>query len=271
MDDHNRQTPPIPEHHSRPACARRLEGEDHRCARCYVALTCRSNGECRWHQRRPCLQDSAPARERPMPMKMQHERFESRIRKVDECWLWMGPVNRHGHGTMKVGSRTDGTRKSVNVRRWAYRFYNAPIEPGIVVFADCRTRGCVNPDHLKTGTRSQCQARYHRLGLIKTGNVAHFPKDQFGENNPATKLPDAAVQSIRAQKGKTKQIVLALRHHVSEATISLIWRNKSRTRATPQRFASSKGLTTQGTIRPPARIEEADISNQGEYPCSIRS
>lgn len=70
------------------------------------------------------------------------------------CWPWQGKLDKDGYPRrMRVGSRTDGTRRSVRVHRWLC------IETGMVIADDmvpdhlCRNRACINPKHAEPVTR----------------------------------------------------------------------------------------------------------------------
>ena len=44
------------------------------------------------------------------------------INKTSGCWEWQGS-KRNGYGRMIIGSRTDGTRKSVSTHRLSYELH----------------------------------------------------------------------------------------------------------------------------------------------------
>lgn len=80
------------------------------------------------------------------------------------CWVWQGATIKPsktgtgGHGVMFVGSRTDGSRRQVYVHRVAYEFFIGPITEETVDHVyerGCRSRACVNPDHLEAVSRKE--------------------------------------------------------------------------------------------------------------------
>lgn len=75
------------------------------------------------------------------------QRFMAQIQAAESgCLLWTGAQNApgdRGYGTFSV----DGRR--VYVHRFAYERAKGPIPKGLTVDHLCRTRLCVNPDHLE--------------------------------------------------------------------------------------------------------------------------
>jgi hypothetical protein len=65
------------------------------------------------------------------------------------CWLWLGVLNRGGYGMVK----------HLGVYRMAHREsflkHRGPIPGGLELDHLCRTRACVNPDHLEPVTHKE--------------------------------------------------------------------------------------------------------------------
>jgi len=59
------------------------------------------------------------------------------------CWLWIGCWDRCGYG--KFRSRT----KETLAHRFSYRYFVGEIPPETEIDHKCRTRCCVNPNHLQ--------------------------------------------------------------------------------------------------------------------------
>lgn len=75
---------------------------------------------------------------------------ESLLRMVDRssgCWLWTGYVRSDGYAVRSV--RRNGRVGAEYVHRLAYQAFIGPIPDGAQLDHLCRTRHCLNPDHLE--------------------------------------------------------------------------------------------------------------------------
>lgn len=96
-------------------------------------------------------------------------RFEARVHVEPNtgCWIWRGAIaTPGGYGTMKVDGRTR------LAHRLSYEYFKGQIHDGLDIDHLCRTRCCVNPDHLEAVTR---QVNLNR-GIIHNRTKTHCPK-----------------------------------------------------------------------------------------------
>ena len=73
------------------------------------------------------------------------------------CWIWTGATQTKGYG-----STTDGTGRGALAHRRVYELLVGPIPAGFAVVHACRTRLCVNPEHLFTTADPAGYARLSR-------------------------------------------------------------------------------------------------------------
>jgi hypothetical protein len=133
------------------------------------------------------------------------------INKISGCWEWIGS-KRNGYGRMIIGSRTDGTRRSMSAHRVSYELTYGKIPDGMEVCHKCDNPCCVNPEHLFVGTRQDNIDDRERKGR----NVTFI-----GEEQPRSKLKKKDVKNARwerAYKGTSYQM-LADRYGVSKKTM----------------------------------------------------
>ena len=133
------------------------------------------------------------------------------VRPWTGCWEWKGRKER-GYGRTIMGSRTDGTRKTIAAHRLSYETFVGPIPDGMEVCHKCDNPCCVNPDHLFVGTRQD---------NVDDREAKHRNNPPKGSSNGMAKLSEADVLSARferAQKNISFQ-KLADKYGVSKKTI----------------------------------------------------
>jgi hypothetical protein len=74
------------------------------------------------------------------------ERFSSKVKREDDCWLWQKTIQWNGYGMMWFAGKTYAAHK------FAYRQFIGEIGEGLVVDHLCRRRHCANPNHLEAVT-----------------------------------------------------------------------------------------------------------------------
>jgi len=79
------------------------------------------------------------------------ERIENLVMRDPNsgCWLWTGTLGEKGYGQIDI---EDKTRRA---HRVTYELFKGPILPGLEPDHKCRTRACVNPDHLEPVTHRE--------------------------------------------------------------------------------------------------------------------
>jgi hypothetical protein len=129
----------------------------------------------------------------------QVERFWSKVKKTNRCWLWLASVNGDGYGTRWF----DGKVRSAHHVSW---FIAYGVWPTQNLLHRCDTPRCVNPSCLFEGDQK--------------ANVA----DMLSKGRGPSKLTDVQVRKVLAQikTGNDSQAAIARGLGVSPGTVSHI-------------------------------------------------
>ena len=87
------------------------------------------------------------------------ERFWSKVRRTDGCWLWTASVSKAGgYGLLRVNGATRTTH------RISWEIAYGPIPVGLSVLHRCDVPACVRPSHLFLGTQQDNLRDMHSKG-----------------------------------------------------------------------------------------------------------
>ena len=145
-------------------------------------------------------------------------RFEAKLDKSGDCWLWTASCAGKGYGQMKLPKQ----RKQEYSHRLAYMIYKGPIGDNQYVCHTCDNPRCCNPDHLFLGTSQD-----NHDDMAKKNRSTH------GEKNPSAKLSEKDVLEIAAcLAAGMSQSKIARAFGVHQVTISKINRGHRWSRVT---------------------------------------
>lgn len=141
---------------------------------------------------------------------MKERLLNKTVKDKNDCLNWTGATKGFGYGYTTIGSRTDGTRKTITTHRAMWIATHGSIPDGIWVLHHCDNPKCINPDHLYLGDRAD--------------NVRD--RETRNRNNHTRKLTDEDVLFIHKNKNVIKSKDLAKMFGVSYHTIKDIWCGK---------------------------------------------
>lgn len=75
------------------------------------------------------------------------ERFFSKVRFTETCWVWTGATSQ-GYGSFALRSYT-----TIAAYRWSFEFVRGLVPKGFQLDHVCKNRICVNPGHLEVVTQ----------------------------------------------------------------------------------------------------------------------
>jgi hypothetical protein len=74
-------------------------------------------------------------------------RFWKKVNKTSGCWLWVAFLSKGGYGRFQLRDKVP-----VQAHVFSYEEIIGPVPKGLQLDHLCRTRNCVNPDHLEPVT-----------------------------------------------------------------------------------------------------------------------
>ena len=107
------------------------------------------------------------------PAKLQERFWEKVDKTVGGCWLWTGGKSVQGYG--QVGRVIAGKPTKLPAHRQAFEYLCGPIPEGKVLDHLCRTKICVNPDHLEPVSTEINMVR----GVLAKKNIAVYIMPNF--------------------------------------------------------------------------------------------
>ena len=106
-------------------------------------------------------------------MQTLESRFNAKLDKSGDCWLWTAGKYGRGYGHFYVGrTGTHGTAEYYRqhgmkpAHRVAYELWVGPIPKGMVICHKCDNPPCCNPDHLFPGTYVENMQDCSRKGRL---------------------------------------------------------------------------------------------------------
>lgn len=138
----------------------------------------------------------------------------------DGHWLWTGSRCglRREYGQVRLNGKKPTAHRAV------WTLLKGPIFDGLDLLHQCGQTLCVNPDHVRPGTKKE-----NTQDSIVDGT--YYAAGKFGDKHPRTVIPDSEIPKIIAAcKVRGQQKVQADKYGVSQAHISMIVNGKQRSK-----------------------------------------
>lgn len=136
------------------------------------------------------------------------KRFFEKVNKTRGCWYWTGCKLKVGYGVFRINN------KNYRSHRLSWEIHNnKKIPKNLCVLHTCDIRNCVNPKHLWLRTKADNNTDRHLKG-----------RSNFNRKLNYSKVYNIR-KSYKLNKIKLKEI--AIKYNVTQATISLLLRNKT--------------------------------------------
>ncbi len=155
------------------------------------------------------------------------QRFWTKIKKTDTCWIWSAGKFPQGYGAFGF------MRRTVKAHRFSFLLHGGKFTDNAKdVNHSCHNTACVNPAHLHAGNdKSNMREKFEagRSNVLGDDNYARkHPEEHQGENNGRAVLTEDDVKRIRSTyaSGCFSQTQLADKFGVTQTTISSIVRRR---------------------------------------------
>lgn len=141
----------------------------------------------------------------------------SHVPDIGPCWLWTASVGPKGYGEfMADGRRRASGRHPVLAHRFSYQLSNS-LNPSLALLHRCDNPPCVNPAHLRPGTRQENNA-----DMAVKDRVSH------GSRHWRAILTECDIPLIRERQARGESAASVARSFgVSAATILQVYTGKT--------------------------------------------
>lgn len=141
----------------------------------------------------------------------------------DRCWEWTRCRDNHGYGVIHGWCAIAKNSRNARAHRVSYTLANGPIPAGMDVMHLCHNPSCVNPKHLRPGTRAENMRTSLRVGRLQRRIPLASAPDIIQRRSLGHTL-----QEIASDYGCSKQAVsrMFLIHGGRDVAVPQVFRGK---------------------------------------------
>lgn len=161
--------------------------------------------------------------------------------ELGPCWIWIGSRQGKGYGTFRIGSRTDGSRRSVLAHKFLFETIHGAVPTGLELDHLCRVRACVNPDHLEAVGHNVNVQRGDSPAQLRAWQAAktHCPHGHPYSGTNLYFAPGTAHRQCRACRSKN-----SADGHRKAGDARRLWENAYRKQRRQERSISTSTISS---------------------------
>ena len=147
------------------------------------------------------------------------------------CWHWQGASRSDGQPAIWTFDHDRQEKRTTTGPRAVWMIAYGPVRPGLVAYRCCASRDCVNPKHMRCGTRAEMVRTAAANGAFDGPRIAEARKHNLRLARAAAGIvdtPDHMVLAVRTSVESESGRSIARRLGLGENVVSRIRRGMSR-------------------------------------------
>lgn len=131
------------------------------------------------------------------------ERFWKHVKKTDGCWLWTASLDKRGYGRFYLVGENPKLAHRISLQ-----IHGVDVPDDMCVLHICDNPTCVNPSHLKVGTKHE-----------NNTDMANKRRSAHGERNGQAKLTRSQALEILQLRNEMSSREIAQKYGIAVSTV----------------------------------------------------